>query len=137
VPKLSYPTDIQEHEMAERSTTGTVDEYIAAFPPETRKVLEELRALVRATAPGVTERISYAIPGFDLHGHQLVFFAGWKKHVGLYPISARVSEAFGEELASYKSDKGSVQFPLGQPLPMELIRRIVRFRVDEITAKDG
>lgn len=123
--------------MAEGSTTGTVDEYIAAFPGETRQVLEELRPLVRATAPGVTERISYAIPRFDLHGHQLVFFAAWKKHVGLYPIRARVSEAFREELASYKSGKGSVQFPLGEPLPMELIRQIVRFRIDEITATDA
>lgn len=119
--------------MANRSTVGSIDEYIAAFPPETRKVLEELRALIRATAPEATERISYAIPTFVLNGKYLVYFAGWKKHVGLYPISRGVGEAFREELAPYKSGKGSVQFPLAQPLPTDLIRRIVQFRVDEIT----
>lgn len=122
--------------MAKRPAAGSIDEYIADFPPGTREVLEELRALVMAAAPGVTERISYAIPAFDLHGRYLVYFAGWKKHIALYPITGGVAEAFGEELEPYRSGKGSVHLPLGQPLPTELIRRIVEFRVDEITGNE-
>jgi uncharacterized protein YdhG (YjbR/CyaY superfamily) len=122
--------------MANRSTVSSIDEYIAEFPPETQKVLEELRALVRATAPDVTEKISYGIPTFDLNGHYLVYFAGWKKHIGFYPVTVGVAEALKEELKPHKPGKGSVQFPLGQPMPTDLIRRIVEFRVDEITGND-
>ena len=96
-------------------------------------MLEELRALIRASAPAATETISYAIPTFDLNGH-LVHFAGYEKHIGFYPTGSGV-EAFKEELKPYKCGKGSVQFPLGQPMPMDLIRRIVEFRVAENTGK--
>jgi uncharacterized protein YdhG (YjbR/CyaY superfamily) len=113
-----------------RSTAATIDEYIAGFPPETQAALEELRALIRASAPGATETISYAIPTFDLNGRHLVHFAGYAKHVGFYPIPSAMT-AFAEELAPYKSGKGSAQFPLGRPLPTDLIRRIVEFRVTE------
>jgi uncharacterized protein YdhG (YjbR/CyaY superfamily) len=116
--------------MANRSTAKSIDEYIAEFPPETRKVLEELRALVRASAPGATETISYAIPTFDLDRRHLVHFAGYERHVGFYPTGSGIA-AFAEELEPYKSGKGSVQFPLGEPLPTDLIRRIVEFRVAE------
>jgi uncharacterized protein YdhG (YjbR/CyaY superfamily) len=118
--------------MAKRSTAKSIDEYIAGFPPETQKVLEELRALIKAGAPEATETISYAIPTFDLNGHHLVHFAGYEKHVGFYPTGSGV-EAFREELKPYKSGKGSVQFPLGRPLPTDLIRRIVGLRVAENT----
>jgi uncharacterized protein YdhG (YjbR/CyaY superfamily) len=118
--------------MTNRSTAGTTDEYIAEFPPETRKVLEELRAAIKASAPGATETISYAIPTFDLDGHHLVHFAAFKNHIGFYPTGGGV-EAFQEELRAYKRGKGSVQFPLGRPLPLELIRRMVEFRVREST----
>jgi uncharacterized protein YdhG (YjbR/CyaY superfamily) len=118
--------------MTSRSTASTVDEYIAKFPPDTQKVLEELRALIKASAPAATETISYAVPTFDLNGKHLVHFAGYAKHIGFYPTGSGV-EAFLEELASYKTAKGSVQFPLGQPLPSDLIRRIVEFRVLEST----
>jgi uncharacterized protein YdhG (YjbR/CyaY superfamily) len=96
-------------------------------------VLQEVRALIRASAPDATETISYAIPTFDLHGH-LVHFAGYERHVGFYPTGSGV-EAFKEDLKPYKSGKGSVQFPLGQPLPRDLIRRIVELRVEENTGK--
>jgi uncharacterized protein YdhG (YjbR/CyaY superfamily) len=115
--------------MANRSTAHSIDEYIAKFPPETQKVLEELRTLIRAAAPDATETISYAIPTFDLSGH-LVHFAGYERHIGFYPTGSGV-EAFKQELKPYKSGKGSVQFPLGRPLPTGLIRRIVEFRVEE------
>ena len=120
--------------MANRSTANSIEEYIAEFPPETQKVLEEMRALIRTSAPGATERISYAIPTFDLNGRHLVHFAGYKTHIGFYPVPSGL-EAFKEDLTPYKQGKGSVQFPLGQSLPTDLIRRIVEFRVAENTGK--
>jgi len=120
--------------MANRSTASSIDEYIAEFPAETQVVLEELRALIRASAPDATETISYAIPTFDLNRRHLVHFAGYEKHVGFYPTGSGV-EAFKQELKPYKSGKGSVQFPLGQSLPTDLIRRIVELRVVENTGK--
>jgi uncharacterized protein YdhG (YjbR/CyaY superfamily) len=120
--------------MPSRSTANSIDEYIAGFPPETQKVLREVRALIRASAPKATETISYAIPTFDLNGRHLVHFAGYERHIGFYPGSSGIA-AFKEELESFKSAKGSVQFPLGQPMPVDLIRRIVAFRVEAATGK--
>jgi uncharacterized protein YdhG (YjbR/CyaY superfamily) len=120
--------------MPARSTAASIDAYIAEFPPETKAVLEEVRALIREAAPEATETISYAIPTFDLNGKHLVHFAGYAKHVGFYPVPSAMT-AFAEELAPYKSGKGSAQFPLGGPLPVDLIRRIVEYRVAEIAAK--
>lgn len=113
-----------------RHTGGSVDEYIAGFPPETRRVLREMRALVKAVAPDATERISYGIPTFDLGGKHLVHYAGYTRHVGFYPGPSGI-EAFGDELEPYRRAKGSVQFPLGEPLPTDLISRIVVYRVRE------
>jgi uncharacterized protein YdhG (YjbR/CyaY superfamily) len=120
--------------MATRSTASTIDEYIAGFPAETQGVLAELRALIQAAAPGATESISYVIPTFDLNGRHLVHFAGYTKHIGFYPIPSGI-DAFQEDLKPYKQGKGSVQFPLDQPLPTDLIRRIIEFRVRENTAR--
>ncbi len=117
--------------MPARSTAKTIDEYIAEFPAETQRVLQEMRALIKETAPEATETISYAIPTFDLKGRHLVHFAGYARHVGFYPVPSAM-EAFKEELAPYKSGKGSAQFPLGEPLPVDLIRRIVAFRVGQV-----
>ena len=118
--------------MTKRSIAGSIDEYIAGFPPATQEVLQELRALIRASAPGATETISYAIPTFDLGGRHLVHFAGYAKHIGFYPVPSGM-EAFKAELTPYRHGKGSAQFPLGEPLPTDLIRRIVEFRVRENT----
>jgi uncharacterized protein YdhG (YjbR/CyaY superfamily) len=120
--------------VANRSTAASIDEYIAGFPSATQEVLQELRALIRAAAPDATETISYAIPTFDLGGRHLVHFAGYEKHIGFYPVPSGI-EAFKEELKPYRSGKGSAQFPLGQSLPTDLIRRIVEFRVEENTRK--
>jgi len=117
-----------------RATASSIDEYIAGFPPETQTVLEEMRALIRVSAPEATETISYAIPTFDLRGRHLAHFAGFAKHIGFYPGPSAI-EAFTDELEPYRSGKGSAQFPLGQPLPADLIRRIVEFRVAESTKK--
>lgn len=115
--------------MANR-TAGSIDEYIAAFPAETQKVLQEIRELIATLAPEATETISYTIPTFDMNGRHLVHFAGYEKHVGLYPTPSGM-DTFKDDLAPYKTGKGSVQFPLGEPLPKELIRRIVEFRIGE------
>jgi len=117
--------------MPTRPTEGSIDDYIAGFPAATQALLTQVRDLIRATAPGATEAISYAIPTFDLNGKHLVHFAGFAKHIGFYPIPSGM-EAFKQELAPYKQGKGSVQFPLDQPLPLDLIRRIVEFRVEEV-----
>jgi uncharacterized protein YdhG (YjbR/CyaY superfamily) len=120
--------------MAGRSAANSIDEYIGAFPLDTQKVLQELRALIKASAPDATERITYAMPTFDLNGRHLVHFAGYEKHIGFYPVPSGI-EAFKEELTPFKSGKGSARFPLGQLLPTDLIRRIVEFRVEENTHK--
>ena len=116
--------------MTDRSTATTIDEYIAEFAAETQAVLQEVRRVIRAAAPAATETMSYAIPTFDLNARHLVHFAGYARHIGLYPGASGIA-AFADELAPYQHAKGSVQFPLGEPLPADLIRRIVESRVAE------
>ncbi|NNJ13009.1 hypothetical protein EKD04_022035 [Chloroflexales bacterium ZM16-3] len=108
---------------------STIDAYIATFPGEIQEKLEAIRAAIRAAAPDAHEKISYQMPTFALHGN-LVHFAAFKNHIGFYP-APRGIEAFKDELSVYKGAKGSVQFPLDQPMPLDLIRRIVQFRVAE------
>lgn len=112
---------------------SSIDEYIAAFPPDIRKVLRELRATVRAAAPGAGEKISYGIPTLTLNGN-LVHFAAFEDHISFFPTSSGV-RAFRRELRPYALGKGTIRFPLGTPLPLGLIRRIVRFRVGESLKK--
>lgn len=111
----------------------TIDEYIAVAPSEAKPALAELRALIRSAAPEATEKISYGIPTFWLNGN-LVHFAGYKKHIGFYPGAAGI-EAFAAELSAYKLSKGTVQFPIGEPIPLDLVRRIVEYRVAQAVAK--
>lgn len=112
-----------------RSAATNIDDYIAEFPPETQAVLEQIRALIRETAPPeAVETIAYAIPTFDLAGRHLVHFAGYDRHIGFYPTGSG-GDAFREEFSAYKTGKGSVQFPLDQPMPLDLIRRVVEHRV--------
>ena len=118
------------------SQAATIDEYIAGFPPETRRILEEVRATIRAAAPDATETISYAIPTFDLNGRHLVHFAGYAGHIGFYPTPNGVAE-FEAELSEFHQGKGSVQFPLSRPVPLDLIRRIVQFRVAQAAQAAG
>lgn len=117
----------------ESKTAADIDAYIAAFPPEIRELLEQMRATIRAAAPEAGEKIAYGMPTFTLQGN-LVHFAAFKHHIGFYP-APRGIEAFQQELSQYKGAKGSVQFPIGQPLPLDLVRRIVLFRVQDNLAK--
>lgn len=112
-----------------RSKARTIDEYVAEFPADVQRKLRELRAVIAAEAPQATEKISYAMPTFYLNGN-LVHFAAYKHHIGFYPAPSGLEE-FEQELAAYKHSKGAVQFPLDQPLPLDLVRKIVRYRVGE------
>lgn len=116
-----------------KSAARSVRAYIAACPPETRKVLKELRALIKATAPRAIEKLSYGIPAFNLNDRYLVYLAGWKKHISLYPVTGGVAREFKEEIQPYRTGKGTLQFPLAEPMPKRLIRRIVKFRVGEVS----
>ena len=107
----------------------TIDQYIASCPEPVRARLEELRATIRSAVPGASEKISYRVPTFEYFGN-LVHFAVFKHHIGFYPTPSGIA-AFASELARYKTAKGSVQFPIDEPLPLDLIARIVRFRAEE------
>lgn len=107
----------------------TIDEYIGTFPGNVRIILNELRQAIKESAPEAEETINYQIPTFTLHGN-LVHFAAFQNHIGFYPTPSGM-EAFKKELSAYKGAKGSVQFPIDQPLPLALIRRIVEYRVKE------
>ncbi|MBK7917425.1 MAG: DUF1801 domain-containing protein [Chloroflexi bacterium] len=115
--------------MEDKLKPKNIDEYIAAFPEDVQVMLAELRATIQAAAPAAEEKISYQMPTFALNGN-LVHFAAFKNHIGLYPAPTGM-EAFQEELSVYKTGKGSVQFPIDQPLPLDLIRKIVQYRVAE------
>lgn len=119
-------------EDAERSQATTIDAYIAEFPDAVQERLREVRAVITEVAPSATETISYAIPTFDLNGRHLIHFAAFAKHIGLYPGDSGI-RAFESEIeeSAYKHARGSVQFPLSKPLPVDLIRRITEFRVAE------
>ncbi|MDF9842321.1 MULTISPECIES: DUF1801 domain-containing protein [unclassified Paenibacillus] len=114
---------------AEKATFENIDDYIGQAAPEVRELLQEIRKVIHEAVPEATEKISYQMPTFDLHGN-LVHFAAFKKHIGFYP-APRGIEAFKDELSVYKGAKGSVQFPLDQPMPYDLISRIVKFRAAE------
>lgn len=112
-----------------KTTYETIDEYILMFSPEIQEILNKLREVIKASAPDAEEKISYQMPTFTLYGN-LVHFAACKNHIGFYPTPSGII-AFEEELSVYKGSKGSIQFPLTQPLPYDLVRKIVKFRVVE------
>ena len=111
----------------------SIDDFIASYPSNVQEILHKLRKLVKEEAPETSEKIAYGIPTFTLNGN-LVHFSAYEKHIGLYPTSSPIT-AFAKELKPYKTSKGAVQFPLTQPLPWPLIRKIVRFRVKEQRGK--
>lgn len=116
-----------------RPAPASIDEYIASFPGDIQALLEKLRLTIRLAAPDAMEKISYGMPTFYLNGN-LVHFAAFKHHIGFYPTPSGIS-AFQGELGKYKTSKGAVQFPLDKPLPLELVKKIVGFRVTENSKK--
>jgi uncharacterized protein YdhG (YjbR/CyaY superfamily) len=115
--------------VSEEAGVRAVDEYIAGFPEEVRVVLEEVRRVIREAAPEAEEGIKYQLPTFMLKGN-LVHFGAFKKHIGFYPTPSGI-ETFKEEFARYQGAKGSLRFPLDEPMPLALIAEVVRFRVKE------
>jgi len=113
-----------------QTTAKDIDKYIAGFPNDVQENLEKIRRTIRKAAPGAEETISYQIPTFTLKGKYLVYFAAYKKHIGLYP-APRGIEKFKKELSVYAGGKGTVRFPLDKPIPFDLIERIVKFRVKQ------
>jgi uncharacterized protein YdhG (YjbR/CyaY superfamily) len=115
-------------------TLNTIDDYIAGFPSDVQEILEKIRTTIQKAAPDAEETISYQMPTFTLKGKYLVYFAAYKKHIGFYPTPIKNVE-FQEELAAYQAGKGTLQFPLDEPIPYDLINKVVRFRVKENLAK--
>ncbi|MDP1552102.1 MAG: DUF1801 domain-containing protein [Methanobacteriaceae archaeon] len=115
--------------MSPRKKFETIDEYIAEFPEDIQNILEKIRKTIQDTVPEAEEAISYGMPTFKLQGN-LVHFAAYKNHVGFYPAPSGI-EAFKEEISKYKSSKGAIQFPLDEPIPYDLVEKIVIFRVNE------
>lgn len=117
----------------------SVDDYLAAMPEPTRKVLDEVRAVIRKELPDAEELISYQIPAYKRDGVAVIYFAGWKEHFSLYPVGERFVQAFPEEAAKYAVSKGTIKFPLKEKVPTRLIGQIVRLRAEaaaeEVKAK--
>lgn len=116
-----------------RSAPGDIDAYIAGFPADVQKMLQQVRRTIRKAAPDAKETISYRIPTFTLQGN-LIHFAAFTNHIGIYP-APRGAAAFKDELSAYEGGKGTVRFPLDEPLPLDLITRIVRFRVQQLSER--
>ncbi len=112
-----------------------IDEYISSFPPDVQKIMVKLRKVIKDTAPGLEEVISWDMPTFKYKGKNLIHFAGYKKHIGLYPAPTAILE-FKKELAGYKQGKGSVQFPLNKPFPYDIVIKIVKFRTKELIKQE-
>ena len=114
----------------------SVDEYIASQPEASQGILTRVRNTIREAVPGAEEVISYKIPTYKLHSGPVLYFAGWKRHYSLYPATARVVAAFKDELASYEVTRGTIRFPLSQPVPVKLIGRIAKFRAREVAERE-
>jgi uncharacterized protein YdhG (YjbR/CyaY superfamily) len=115
---------------------NSVDEYIASQPEAVQGILKRVRSTIRQAVPGSEEVISYKIPTYKLHGRPVLYFAGWSQHYSLYPATDRVVAAFKDDLAPYKVNKGTIRFPLSQPVPVKLIERIAKFRAKEIAERE-
>src|ERR1017187_4597159 len=109
----------------------SVDEYIASQPEASRAILARVRSTIRKAVPRAEEAISYKIPAYKLDGRAVLYFAGWKRHYSLYPATGRILAAFQDELAPYEVNKGTIRFPLAEPVPVKLIARIAKFRAQE------
>jgi uncharacterized protein YdhG (YjbR/CyaY superfamily) len=132
IPRSSQSDEI----IMATSNFRSVDEYIAHHPVSAQVVLKRLRGVIRRALPDAEEVISYNIPTYKLEGRSVLYFAGWKQHYSLYPAGARLVARFGDQLAPYVVSKGTIRFPLSQPIPVKLIVSIANFRVKELSFRD-
>ena len=114
----------------------SVDEYIASQPEAVQGLLERVRTAIRKAMPGAEESISYKIPTYKLHGHPVLYFAVWSRHYSLYPSTDTLVTALKDDLAPYQVDKGTIRFPLSEPVPAKLIERIAKFRAKEVAESE-
>ena len=119
-----------------KATPNSVDEYIASQPDAMRDILKLVQSAIRKALPGAEEAILYKIPAYKLHGETVLYFAGWKQHYSLYPAGQRLVATFKDDLASYKVNKGTIRFPLSEPVPVKLIERIAKFRAKRIAERE-
>jgi uncharacterized protein YdhG (YjbR/CyaY superfamily) len=118
--------------MKKRTTPTTVAAYIAGFPRPVQAILRRVRGIVRKAVPNAEESISYQIPTYKLNGRPVIYFAAFKEHYSVYPSNTRLVAAFKDELAGYEMSKGTIRFPLSEPVPVKLIQGIVKFRAKEV-----
>lgn len=118
-----------------KSKIKSVTDYIAAQPAAARVALRRVRSTIRKAMPGAEEVISYSIPAYKLNGRVVIFFAGWKQHYSIYPATDGLAEAFKDELASYEISKGTIRFPISEPVPVRLIERIAKFRAKQVAER--
>ena len=114
----------------------SVDEYIASQPEASQEILQHVRNAIRKAVPKAVEVISYQIPAYKIPAGTVLFFAGWKQHYSLYPAIGGLVEAFQKDLAPYKISKGTIRFPLSEPVPVKLIERIAKFRAKDVMARE-
>jgi len=115
---------------SKKASFTSIDEYIATFPEDVQRIMKQLRKTIKAVAPGVEEAISYNMPTFNLNGRYLVYFSGWKTHIAFYG-APRGNAEFKEDMSAYETGAGTLKFPLAEPLPFDLITKIVKFRATE------
>jgi len=121
--------------MPDKQPLTTIDEYISTFPANTQTILQKVRQTIHQAAPDAVETISYGIPTFDLNGNHLISFAGWKRHLSLYPVPAG-DAAFQQQIAPYKKGRGTLQFPFDKPIPYDLVEQVVIWLMREKPAKE-